>query len=507
VGIDRLASTVGNSLDMAVAGDGERIAVIGPDRRLTYRELDAAVEAAAVALYGLGLRRGARLAVSLPNTTDIVVLFHAAMRLGSIWVGVNVNLAPPEKEFMIGDSGASILVATAEVIDGLATTRGLVAKTSPQDVGIPGTGALEGDYPRPGDLFDEPAGIAYTSGTTGRPKGVIHSHRNLLLPGAVLIEARGYDSNLRRGDCAALTILNLQVTSTLLAAQAGGTQIVMDRVDPVGIADWIEREQINSWFGVPTMLHGLASDEEVKPSQLESLEDIWTGGAELPTPIRSAFERKFNRRVYSTYGLTEVPTVVAIEPREGLNREGSSGQVLPHLVVEIVDAGGALPSGKEGEIVVSGATSGPWGGAYRPMLGYRNHPRVNSPAGEARLSTGDLGLVDDDGSLHVKGRRTSLILRGGSNVYPAEVERVILEVPGVIGVSVVGYPDEHLGQRVGAAVELNPDCEIDEEVILAHCRVSLARYKIPQRWIFKSLPRNAMGKVLRPDVEAWFGER
>jgi acyl-CoA synthetase (AMP-forming)/AMP-acid ligase II len=481
------------------------MALVGSDRRLTYAALDSAVEGAAEALYDWGLRRGDRLAVSLPNTTDIVVLFHATMRLGAIWVGLNTNLAPPEKQFMLADSAASLMLASSEVLAELDSEmlKHLAVKVIPGDLDqrLP-SAAQQGKYPRPTDLFDAPAGIAYTSGTTGRPKGVVHSHRNLLLPGAVLVAERGYDSSLRRGDCAALTILNLQVTSTLLAAQAGGTQIVMDRVDPAGIAEWIEREQINSWFGVPTMLHGLASLEEVEAGQLASLKDIWTGGADLPESIRSSFEHKFNRRVHATYGLTEIPTVVAIEPLDQPHRSGSSGRVLPHLSVEIVDDGGIAQSGQEGEIVVRGSSAGPWADAYRPMLGYHNAAKPSDRG--KRLRTGDLGRLDGDSLLHVMGRRTSLILRGGSNVYPAEVERVILEVPGVIGVSVVGYPDDRLGQRVAAAVELQSDSSVDEGQLLEHCRTSLARYKLPQRWILGVLPRNAMGKVVRPEVEAWF---
>jgi acyl-CoA synthetase (AMP-forming)/AMP-acid ligase II len=470
--------------------------------------LDAAADRAAANLHVWGLRRGDRVAVSLPNTSPIVILFHAVMRLGGVWVGLNTHLAPPEKRFILEDSGATFLLATPEVLHGLD---GL--EIPGIEVRSIGGGASDftdtavGDwYPRPTDLFDAPAGIAYTSGTTGRPNGVVHSHRNLLLPGAVLGADRGYDSTLRRGDCAALTILNLQVTSTLLTAQAGGTQVVMDRVDPEGIAEWIRRETVNSWFGVPTMLHGLATSERVVAEDLQSLEDVWTGGAELPPSIRRGFEEKFHRRVYATYGLTEVPTVVSIEPRAETPRPGSSGRVLPHLEVEIHGQDGQAGYGGEGELVISGRADGDWGGLYRPMLGYHPLSIDRDPARpDQPLRTGDIGIVDGDSYVYVRGRSTSLIIRGGSNVYPAEVERAILEVPGVDGVAVVGIPDERLGQRVGAALELAEGVDITADQLLEHCRGALAGYKVPDQWLFRPLPRNAMGKVVRPEVESWFG--
>lgn len=507
MGFDRLPTSAGSVLESALSRDPDREAVVAADRRLTYAELDTVADWAAASLYCHGVRRGDRVAVSLPNASDIVVLFHAVMRLGAVWVGLNTNLAAPEKRYILEDSGAVLLIGSPDALGTLRRIDALPpdAVCSPDD--LKGTHSSPNNYPRPDDLFDAPAGIAYTSGTTGRPKGVVHSHRNLLLPGAVLVAERGYDARLRRGDCAALTILNLQVTSTLLAAQAGGTQVVMNRVDPDGIAEWIRCEQVNSWFGVPTMLHGLARSDEIAPSDLASLEDIWTGGADLPESIREEFEGKFKRRVHATYGLTEVPTVVSIEPRSVPHRPGSSGTILPHLAVSL-SAQDPASAPNAGEILIAGRADGTWARAYRPMLGYHNDPDRSAEAlADGFLHTGDIGMLDDEGDLVIRGRRTSLILRGGANVYPAEIERVILQVPGVVGVAVVGIPDDRLGQRVGAAVELAPEAAVGPEELDAHCQSSLARYKVPERWMIRSLPRNAMGKVIAPEVESWFASR
>jgi acyl-CoA synthetase (AMP-forming)/AMP-acid ligase II len=506
--------TVGEVLAPALEADPTREALVAADGRLTYEQLDEAANRVAAALHGLGVRRGDVVAVSLPNETGVVVGFHGALRLGAVWLGVNRSLALPEKRFILGDARARVLIADQDVVDGLDCLDG--GDPLPQVVPSGGEGreweqvvAVAGTtYPRATLHADDAAGIAYTSGTTGRPKGVVHSHRNLLLPGAVLVEARGYGPELRKGDCTALTILNLQVTSTLLAAQAGGTQVVMDRVDAPGIARWIRDERITSWFGVPTMLLDLVGSAEVVPDDLASLDDVWTGGTYLPATVRGRFEARFGRRVHATYGLTEVPTVVTIEPRTPDRVSGSSGRALPHLTLEVRDeAGKVLPPGRPGEITVRPCDEGQWRGSYTPMLGYHgNPPATQAAVRDGVLHTGDVGELDDDGNLFVRDRRSSLILRGGANVYPAEVERVLLQHPGVAGVAVVGYPDARLGQRVAAAVELTPAAQVEAETLEAHCRRELARYKVPQRWLLRPLPRNAMGKVVRTTVETWFGD-
>jgi long-chain acyl-CoA synthetase len=323
----------------------------------------------------------------------------------------------------------------------------------------------------------------------------------------MLIKARGFGPDLRKGDCAALTILNMQVTSTLLVAHAGGTQIVMDRVDPLGVATWVKDEAVNSWFGVPTILHGLVTAGEVAVEDLRSLTDTWTGGTYLPESVRAAFERRFGCQVSATYGLTEAPTVVTIENCDEPRIPGCSGTSLPHLVVEIRDGETVQPFGESGEITVRAQQTGEWADLYRPMLGYLGKPDATAETiRDGVLYTGDIGYLDSRGRLFVRDRRNALILRGGANVYPAEVERVLLDAPGVRGAAVVGVPDERLGQRVGAAVEVEEGCVLDYDALSSHCLAQLARYKVPELWRIGSLPRNAMGKVVRTELEDWFDE-
>jgi long-chain acyl-CoA synthetase len=503
-----LPRQVGDALETAIARDPDHEAVVGTDRRLTYGQLDVAVDHAASALFGLGVRKGDIVGVSLPNSTEIVVLFYAILRLGAIFLGLNRNLAPPEKSYILNDAGARLLLTddlTVEHLESVVDIPLFASSSKQPGPWLPGDSANASAYSRPICNLDDVAGLAYTSGTTGHPKGVEHSHRNLLLAAASLVANRGYDSGLRRGDCAALTILNLQVTSTLLTAQAGGTQIAMDRVDPAGIAEWIREERINSWFGVPTMLYGLTNSGEVEVHDLATLRDIWTGGTHLSPSVRRSFEERFGHRVYATYGMTEVPTVVTIEPRDAQAVPGSSGTVLPQFLLEIRDDDVVLLAHQVGEITVRARPDGPWGGLYRPMLGYHGRPKETAETvRNGILYTGDIGEVDEVGNLLVRDRRQALILRGGSNVYPAEVERVVSEIQGVAGVAVVGIPDQRLGQRVAAAIELAPGSLLTIDEIKAHCNEHLARYKVPEEWRVAPLARNAMGKVIRTDLEKMF---
>ena len=484
--------TVARVLDRALADDPDREALVTRSHRLSYAELDRLADRAAHALADLGVGTGDRVAASLPNEADVVVAFHGAMRLGAVWVGVNRALAPPEKRWLLADCGASLLLAD-ESLD---------------DAGVP---VLETDGWRAAlDAADEgpvgaevdphaPAGIAYTSGTTGRPKGAVHSQHNLLLPGAVLVATRGYGPDLRKGDCFPFTILNMAVLTTLLVSQAGGTSIVMDRIDAEGVAEWIRHERVTTWNGPPALLHSLARRDDIDPSDLSSLDEVWTGGADCPEATRSAFEAKFGLPVLATYGLSEAPTVVAIDGRAGDDHApGASGRPLPHLAVCIVgDDGASLPAGQAGEICV-----GPADDRYRTMLGYWERPDATAVTlGGGELRTGDIGVLDDEGRLHVRERKSLVILRGGANIYPAEVERVLLDHPAVEAGAVLGVPDERLGERVVAVVEAAAGAEVDVDDVRAHLLANLARYKVPEQIaVVDALPRNAMGKIVRTEL-------
>ena len=499
-------------LNRALVERPDADAVVARSGRLTYRDLDALADRHLRALIAAGVRPGDRFGVSLVNDLPLVVLFHAAMRLGVIWVGVNRALAPPEKAYLLADSGAAFFVGDEEMVHEVRSERGAhqVNRFLCVDLtaGSEWSGLLDAEPawtpPSPDPLA--PAAIAYTSGTTGYPKGAVHSQHNLMVPGMMVNRARHHGPELRKADCFPLTILNLQILSTLLVPQCGGTAIVMDRVDPVGIAEWIDRERATMWNGAPAMLYGLASNDDVPATSLRTLRDVWSGGSFCPQATKDRFRDKFDLPVSSTYGLTEVPTVVTLVPLGVEVQDTASGLPLPHLAVHIVDDEGTpAPTGDSGEICIGPTDDPELASLYRFMLGYWRNPEASATTVRGDLlHTGDVGFLDADGFLHVQDRHQSLILRGGANVYPAEVERVINDFPGIAASCVVGVPDDRLGARVAAVIELEgtalegtapDDQSVDMEALRAHCRANLARYKVPEAFVVGTLPRNAMGKV------------
>ncbi|MFV0316054.1 MAG: class I adenylate-forming enzyme family protein [Microthrixaceae bacterium] len=495
-----MPTTIARVLDRALEADPGREALVTRSARLSYGELDTLAHRAAHALAELGVRPGDRVAATLPNDTDVVVAFHAAMRLGAVWVGINRNLAVPEKQYLLADCGAEVMLTEdpdeplGVRMFGLDSWQGALGAAP----GTPWSG------PDP-DPF-APAGLAYTSGTTGHPKGAVHSQHNLLVPGSVLVQSRRYGPELRKGDCFPFTVLNMAVLTTLLVSQAGGTSIVMDRIDAEGVAEWIRRESVTTWNGPPALLHSLVTNDAVAPDDLASLDEVWTGGGDCPEVIRSAFADKFGVPVLATYGLSEAPTVVAIDERpvarSGPARhvEGASGRPLPHLDVRIADGdGNTLPDGETGQVCISAADE-----RYRPMLGYWERPEPTAESlVDGELRTGDVGYLDTDGFLHLRDRLSLVIIRGGANVYPAEVERVLAEHPGVAAGAVFGIPDERLGERVVALVEPDKTTGAGLDDLHAHLEANLARYKVPERiTVVDSLPRNSMGKVIRTQLAA-----
>ncbi len=473
-------------LDTALAARPEATALEAASGAWTYAELDERADRAAGALWALGVRPGERVAACLPNDLDIVAAFHGAQRIGAIWAGIGEALSAGEQQQLAELcepaavlAGPRCRVASRVTVDP-DRWKSLLDSASPA--------------PRVDQDLDAPAGIGFTSGTSGTPKAVVHSQRNLLLPGAVLVATRGWGPELRKGDSFPFTVLNMLVLSTLLTARAGGCAVIMDRRDADGVADWISEHRVTVWNGAPAQLYDLARRPNL---DLGSLREVWSGASDTPDSVRTAFAATHGPVPRATYGLSEAPTVVAIDPPGTQWVSGSSGRVLPQYdVAAYADDGHRLPPGEPGELCLAGATTGPWAGLWTPLLGYWEDGRVR-PAPPGPFRTGDIGTVDAAGQLSVLDRKKMVIIRGGANVYPLEVERVIGAHPAVAKVAVCAVPDARLGQKVAALVEsASPAVDFDE--LAALCRRELAGYKVPEIWSrVDALPLNAMGKIER----------
>ena len=495
---ERRPEGVFDVLEAPLSAAPDHPALVTAHGTITYSSLDDLADRAAGALYELGVRPGDRVAASLPNDLDILAAFHGAMRVGAVWVGINRVLAPPEKLYMLDDCGARMYITEPDTSVGDDAASQLRDKLDGRvdivEVGAwrQAVAASSGrpDVPRPDP--HQPAGIAYTSGTTGFPKGAVHCQAALLMPGAATVARRGWDQGLRKGDSLPLTILNMMVLTTLLTAQAGGTAVIMDRPDVASVVEWIRNHEVTVWNCPPAQLYSMVHDESVTREDLSSLTEVWVGGGDCTDILREAFEERFGVPVTRTYGLTEAPALVSLDDLSDDKPPGTSGRPLDHIAVR----------SKDGELTLGPVLEGAWAGLYRPMLGYWNSPDATSDAlAGGVLHTGDLGAIEPNGHLRILGRKSQLIIRGGANVYPAEVERVLSEAPGVQTCAVVGVPDERLGERVGAVIEPAPGHPVDASEIVAHCRVALASYKVPERMAFvEHLPRNQMGKIPRAVV-------
>lgn len=492
----RTTGTIAAVLDAARRDRPDAAAVEAVSGVWTYAELDDRADRAAGALWSLGVRPGDRVAACLPNDLDIVAAFHGAQRIGAIWAGIGEALTASEQRYLDDLCAPMVVLAGAQC---RVTSSACVDSDRWAELMATGTVA-----PPVETEVDAPAAIAFTSGTSGQPKAVVHSQRNLLLPGAALVATRGWGPELRKGDSFPLTILNLMVLSTLLTAQAGGCAVVMNRRDVDGVADWIATRRITVWNGAPAQLYDLARRPDL---DLSSLTEVWSGGGDTPESLRQAFHAAHGLLPRVTYGLTEAPTVVSIDPPRTPPRPGTCGQVLPQYTVAAYDDDGhRLPAGELGELRLSGTTTGPWANRWRPMLGYWEPEGIRAPD-PGPIPTGDIGTVDADGWLTVLDRKKLVIIRGGANVYPLEVERVIAAHPAVAKVAVCGIADDRLGHRVAAVIE-SGGVAIDVAELTALCRRELSPYKVPEIWsVVDALPVNAMGKVERTKLPALAARR
>jgi o-succinylbenzoate---CoA ligase len=475
-----------------------RLALVSGKDRLTYAGLDAAVDATATHLRAVGIQPGDVVGLIARNGTPFVLAVHAVARIGAVLMPLNIRLTPSELAWQLRNSRASYLLhdewhsptVAAVRVDGIdVPTLDLQAL------------AVQRGAPRAEDArFDLAAthSIVYTSGTTGEPKGAVLTYGNHLWSAI----GSALNLGLREDDrwLACLPLFHVGGLAILLRSAIYGTAaIVHEAFEPARVNAAIDREGVTIVSVVANMLQRML-DERADAPYPATLRCVLLGGGPAPQSLLEHCAA-LGVPVVQTYGLTETASQVAtLAPKDALRKLGSAGKALfgSDARIETPD-GTELPAGAEGEIVVRGPTVTP---------GYLHDPVATAHAVRGGwLHTGDLGYLDPEGYLYVLDRRDDLIVSGGENVYPAEVEAVLQSHPEVMEAGVYGAPDERWGQVPVAAVVLRPGAQATSEALQAFCRERLAAYKTPSRIEFRAeLPRNAAGKLVRKRLSEQDGD-
>lgn len=443
----------------------------------------ARVAGAAASLAARGIRPGDVVAIKLSNRVELIVLLFAAWRLGAVVTPVNPALGPVETGYQAGDAGAALLVVETEgdAAPGAAAAVARVAELAGSD-GAPAT-----PHVPVGD--DDLALLIYTSGTTGSPKGVMLTHANLSAMTASFIEWFGMGPRDHSLLVLPLFHANGIVLGTLSALRAGGQVTITGRFSRERFFADVERYRPTYFSAVPAIYALLSAlPDEVVPDT-SSLRFAVCGAAPMPAELIRRFEERFDVTIVEGYGLSETTTASTINPLDGLRKPGTVGLPLPGQRVAVVDeAGIPVPRGETGEVVIAGPVV---------MAGYLGRPEATAETiVDGWLHTGDIGRFDEDGYLLIVDRLKDMIIRGGENVYPKEIENALYEHEAVLEAAVVGFADDVLGEVPQAFVTLRPGTRVSEAQLLVLCAQRLAPYKRPVGVQFlDELPKNPVGKI------------
>lgn len=471
---------------------------------LSYATLAERIDKLSAALAAQGITRGSRVAYLGANHAAYLETMFATVQLGALFVPLNVRLAPRELNFALNDSGSEVLI----YVEGFADQAQLAIQDSPvreawEVASVPCEDssyerALQSGKQGHNDIaveLDDPAIILYTSGTTGTPKGAVLTHGNMTWNSYNVI----IDYDVTSKSVVLLIAPLFHVAALGMGALPmllkGGTVVLQERFEPAAVLDAVERYQVTQLSGVPTTFQLLAEHENWAATDLTSLEMLTCGGSAVPLRVLEAYEAR-GLGFSGGYGLTETaPGATLLQAVHSRPKMGSAG--LPHFFTDIRIAdslGNELPAGETGEILISGPNV---------IKEYWNRPEATASAfcESDWFRSGDIGHVDDQGFLFISDRLKDMIISGGENIYPAEVEQAIMELPEIESVAVIGVPDDKWGEVPRAVVVLKAGSELTEADISSHLDGRLARYKIPRTSVFlNELPRTASGKIRKADL-------
>ena len=489
-----------------------KTAIVINDVTLPYAMVDGLARRFAGALRGLGVRPGQHVALLLPNVPQFTIAYFGSHYASCPVVPLNVLLTADEIAYHLEDSEAQVLVAWDGFLEqaraGFARASQckhlVVVKQDRADMTAPEGAsnfaalamAASPVADVPATSADDTAVILYTSGTTGRPKGAELTHFNLLynaeymnrLPGVTLPEER-----------IVMVVLPLfhsfgQTVMQNATIRNAGTMVLVPRFDPLVAAQLIQKHQVKYFAGVPTMYFALLHHPEVSSGMLSSLGHCASGGSAMPMEVMNAFDQKFGVDILEGYGLSETSPVASFNP-PGAKKVGSIGRPIWGVDFQLLDANGAVvtEAGVPGEICIKG---------HNVMKGYWRRPEATAEAiVDGWFRTGDIGQRDEDGYYYIVDRKKDMIIRGGFNVYPREVEEVLYAHPAVIEAAVVGVPHKSHGEEVKAVLALRPGQTVSADDIIAYCKEKLAAFKYPRLVEFReSLPKGPTGKILKREL-------
>ncbi|MEY9848744.1 long-chain fatty acid--CoA ligase [Streptacidiphilus sp. MAP5-3] len=467
-------------------------------QRWSYAALRDNASAVATRLRAAGIGAGERVLLIAPSVPEFVAAYYGVLSVGAIAVTANTMAPAPELEYIGTDAGISLVLGWHAVSPAPAVAAAAI--------GVPYwelQRELDGLTPEgnstvaPTDATpDDTAAILYTSGTTGRPKGAMLTHGNLHACASIYQGIHDLGPDDRAG--IALPLFHVYGQACILATtmRVGASLSLLPRFDPHEMLAMIRDQRLTTTAGVPTMWNALLhASGDADPADFASLRLASSGGASLPGEVKRAFEERFGCTILEGYGLTETTGSATVQVADRATTVGSVGAPIPgcEIAVRALD-GAELAAGEIGEVHVRGPVV---------MKGYWGRPEATAEVlHDGWLATGDLGRIDDAGELHIVDRKKELVIRGGYNVYPREVEEVLYEHPDVVEAAVIGVPDAHYGEEVAAAIALRPGATPDAAALRAWAKERLSAYKVPHLVAFvDTLPKGATGKILKRAID------
>jgi len=469
------------------------------DVELGYGELDERSARLAALLTEHGFQPGDRVGVMLPNVPEFPVAYYGVLRAGGVVVPMNVLLKRREIAFYLEDSGARLLLAwhgfAAEAREGAADAGAEPIEVEPAAFAE----TLAGLEPTPGLVEtdeEDTAVILYTSGTTGKPKGAELTHANLFRNADVSCRTT---SEISRGDVVlgALPLFHSfgQTVAMNASLMVGACLTLVPKFDPGDALATMQRDGVTHFYGVPTMYGALLHHPERESYDTSALRTCITGGASMPVEVLRGFEEAFGAKVMEGYGLSETSPVACSNHPDRERKAGSIGTPIEGVEMKVVDENDEeVARGEVGEIVIRG---------HNIMKGYWQRPDATAEAMRGGwFHSGDMARIDEDGYFYIVDRKKDLIIRGGYNVYPREVEEVLFEHPKIREAAVVGVPHDEWGEEIGAAVVLHDGEELAPEEVSAYVKERIAAYKYPRVvWFIEDLPKGPTGKILKREIE------